>query len=368
MQRLEMGAGLTLRALHCTAVLVPMARPLGTSAQTLRHAPLLLIDLETEQGVTGRAYLFCYLPAAAASIAVMLDEAQRVIAGRAVAPLEIGTLLARHFRLLGVRGIVSMALAGIDMACWDVLAHAAGLPLATLLGGAPRAIPAYNSNGLGLMDAGAAADEAEALVAEGFKAIKMRLGRADEAADLAAVRAVRGRLDDGVALMVDYNQALSLNDARRRCRALEGEGIFWIEEPVRHDDYAGSALLARELDTPIQIGENFAGPQAMALAITAGAADFLMPDLERIGGVSGWQRAAALASVAGIELSSHLFPEVSAQLLAASPTAHWLEVVDWANPILAEPLKIVDGLAQPSTAPGSGLAWDAAAVARYRLG
>ncbi|MEQ1686619.1 MAG: enolase C-terminal domain-like protein [Burkholderiaceae bacterium] len=362
-----MGAGLTLRALRSTAVLVPMARPLGTSAQTLRHAPLLLIDLETEQGVTGRAYLFCYLPAAAASIARMLDEAQRVIAGASVAPQEIGATLARHFRLLGVRGIVSMALAGIDMACWDALAHAAGLPMATLLGATPKPIPAYNSNGLGLMDAGAAADEAEALVAEGFAAIKMRLGRADEAADLAAVRAVRSRLADDIALMADYNQALSLNDAHRRCRALEGEGIYWIEEPIRHDDYAGNAALTRALDTPVQIGENFAGPQAMAVAIAAGAADFMMPDLERIGGVSGWQRAAALASVAGIELSSHLFPEVSAHLLAASPTAHWLEVVDWANPILAEPLKIIAGRAQPSTAPGSGLAWDDAAVARFRL-
>ncbi len=362
-----MAASLTLRALRSTPVLVPMARPLGTSAQTLRHAPLLLIDLETDQGVTGRAYLFCYLPAAAASIARMLDEAQRVVTGQPVAPQEIGALLARHFRLLGVRGIVSMALAGIDMACWDAMAHAAGMPLATLLGAAPKPIPAYNSNGLGLMEASAAADEAEALVAEGFRAIKMRLGRPDEAADLAAVRAVRARLPDDIALMADYNQALSLNDARRRCRALEGEGVYWIEEPIRHDDYAGNAVLARALDTPIQIGENFAGPQAMATAIAAGAADFMMPDLERIGGVSGWQRAAALASVAGIELSSHLFPEVSAQLLAASPTAHWLEVVDWANPILAEPLQIVGGRAQPSTAPGSGLAWDAAAVARYRL-
>ena len=358
---------LTLRSLRSTAVVVPMARPLGTSAQTMRSAPLLLIDLETEEGVTGRAYLFCYLPAAAASIARMLDEAQRVIAGKPAAPQEIGVALARHFRLLGARGIVSMALAGIDVACWDALAVAAGLPLATLLGSTPKAIPAYNSNGLGLMAPEAAADEAEALVAEGFGAIKMRLGRSTAAADLAAVRAVRARLADDTALMVDFNQALGLNEARRRGRALDGEGVYWIEEPIRHDDYAGNAALARELDTPIQIGENFAGPQAMATAIAAQVADFMMPDLERIGGVSGWQRAAALAGAAGIEMSSHLFPEASAHLLAATPTAHWLEYVDWANAILVEPLKIVDGHAQVSTTPGSGVAWDEAAVARYRV-
>lgn len=358
---------LRVRSLRGTAVLLPMARPLGTSAQTLRSAPLLLIDLETEEGITGRSYLFCYLPRAAAGIARMLDEAQGVIAGMEAAPQPIGTALARHFRLIGVRGIVAMALAGIDVACWDALARAAGLPLATLLGAAPRPVPAYNSNGLGLIEPAAAADEAEALVAEGFQAVKMRLGRPTGAADLAAVRAVRARLGDEIALMADFNQALSLAEARRRGRALDGEGLCWIEEPIRHDDYAGCAALAGELATPIQIGENFAGPQAMASAIAAGAADFMMPDLERIGGVSGWQRAAALASVAGIELSSHLFPEVSAHLLAASPTAHWLEFVDWADPILAEPLKIVAGHAQPSAVAGSGVAWNDEAVARYRI-
>ena len=260
-----------------------------------------------------------------------------------------------------------MALAGIDVASWDALALAAGLPMATLLGSTLKAIPAYNSNGLGLMEPAAAADESEELAGAGFSAVKMRLGRATAAADLAAVRAVRARLPDDIALMVDFNQGLSLSEARRRGRALDGEGVYWIEEPIRHDDYAGNAALARELDTPIQIGENFAGPQAMATAIAAQAADFMMPDLERIGGVSGWQRAAALATAAGIEMSSHLFPEASVHLLAASPTAHWLEYVDWANPILVEPLKIVSGQALVSTGPGTGVVWDEVAVAKYRV-
>ena len=128
-----------------------MARPLGTSAQTIRHAPLLLIDLDTTEGVTGRAYLFCYLPAVPAAVARILDAAFEVIADDRVAPLEIGATLARHFRLIGVRGIVAMALAGIDVACWDALAIAAGVPLAVFLGSAPKSIRAYNSNGLGLM-------------------------------------------------------------------------------------------------------------------------------------------------------------------------------------------------------------------------
>ncbi len=344
-----------------------MARPLGTSAQTIRHAPLLLIDLDTAEGVTGRAYLFCYLPAVPAAVARILEAAFEVIADARVAPLDIGTTLARHFRLIGVRGIVAMALAGIDVACWDALAIAAGMPLAAFLGAAPKPIRAYNSNGLGLIEADAAADEAEELLAGGFEAIKMRLGRPTLEADLAAIRAVRKRVPDEIKIMVDFNQALTLAEAKRRCHAIDGEGIYWIEEPIRHDDYAGCAELARELDTPIQIGENFAGPQAMAAAIAARAADYMMPDLERIGGVTGWLKASALAETAGIEISSHLFPEASAHLLAASPTAQWLEYVDWANPILAEPLAAVDGAAQIPDRSGTGVVWNDDAVARYRL-
>jgi mandelate racemase len=260
-----------------------------------------------------------------------------------------------------------MALAGFDVACWDALSVAAGLPLASYIGSQPRPIPAYNSNGLGLMSPEQAADEAEALLEQGFRAVKLRLGRATAEEDLVVVRAVRRRLPDTVALMTDYNQALTVTEAIRRGQALDGEGVYWIEEPTRHDDYAGCARIAAALKTPVQIGENFAGAPAMATALAANACDYVMPDLERIGGVTGWQRAAALASAAGIEMSSHIFPEVSAHLLAATPTCHWLEYVDWAAPILAEPLRIVDGMAQVPERPGSGVSWNPDAVKRYRI-
>ncbi len=128
--------------------------------------------------------------------------------------------------------------------------------------------------------------------------------------------------------MVDYNQALSVAEALQRGRMLDDENVYWLEEPIRHDDYAGLAKVAAELKTPVQIGENFSEVTAMAAAIAAKACDFVMPDLERIGGVYGWQRAAALAFANGIEMSSHLFPEVSTHLLAATPTCHFLEYVD----------------------------------------
>jgi mandelate racemase len=211
------------------------------------------------------------------------------------------------------------------------------------------------------------ADEAEKLLARGFQAMKLRLGYPTLKEDLAAVHAIRRRIGDDVVLMVDYNQALSMSDALERGRALDAENIYWLEEPIRHDDYAGCASLAQALTTPIQIGENFSLPVAMETALAAGAADYVMPDLERIGGVTGWRHAAALAAEHRIKMSSHLFPEVSAHLLAATPTCHFLEYMDWADALVQEPLRIVDGHAVIPERPGNGLVWDLAKVARFRM-
>jgi mandelate racemase len=258
-------------------------------------------------------------------------------------------------------------MAGVDIACWDAAAIAAGASLVRLLGGAPRAVPAYNSCGLGLMPTDALADEAEKLLQRGFRAVKLRLGYPTLAEDMAAVHAVKRRIPAGVAVMVDYNQALSLDEARTRGRALENEGLAWLEEPIRHDDYAGAAALANELNMPVQIGENFSLVASMRAALDARACDLVMPDLERIGGVSGWLGAAALAAERNIKMSSHLYPEVSAHLLAVTPTAHFLEYVDWADKILQQPLEIADGQAIIPDRLGHGMVWDKAAVERYRV-
>ena len=337
-------------------------------------APLVLVDVDTEEGVSGRAYVFCYLPAATTAVEAILREAAARVIGDRVTPLDLNAKLARHFRLLGFHGLVTMALAGFDAACWDALAFAAGVPLVEFLGGKIRPVRAYNSNGLSIRDSGfgirdssSLADEAEELLEEGgFSAVKLRLGYGDVADDLEALKAVRKRVPDGTIVMADYNQALTVADALQRGRALDEEGLAWIEEPIRHDDYAGNATLARELTTPIQIGENFDRPYAMADAIAAHACDYAMPDFARIGGVSGWLEAAALAQAAGIEMSSHLYPEFSAHLLAVTPTCHWLEYVDWASPILEQPIEIRDGQAIIPDRPGAGIQWDADAVDRYR--
>jgi mandelate racemase len=358
---------LTVRGVRAIPVRVPMTYALGTSADTVREAPLLLVDLETEEGVTGRAWQFCYVPAAAPAIALLIEEAALCVRGERIEPASLWARLARRFALIGVEGIVRAAMALLDVACWDALARAAGVPLAVYLGGAPRPVPAYNSCGLGLMEPAQLADEAERLLEGGFRALKLRLGYPTLEADLAAVRAVRRRVPADVAVMADYNQALALEEAMRRGRALDAEGLYWIEEPIRHDDYAGCAALARELATPVQIGENFSLVHDMERALAARASDCVMPDLERIGGVTGWLQAAALAARERIPMSSHLYPELSAHLLAVTPTAHWLEYVDWANPVLEQPLRIVDGHALVAERPGNGLEWNEEAVRRFRM-
>src|SRR6266540_550754 len=246
---------LTIRALRTRSLRVPMRLPLGTSGGTITHAPLVLLDLETEEGVPGRAYLFGYSDLGARTLRQLLAGILEMVRGDAVAPVAIAKKLDARFTLIGREGLPVIAMSGLDVALWD---------------------------------------------------------------DLVATRAVRARIPTDALLMTDFNQALTVAEALARGRALDREQVYWIEEPVRHDDYAGAARLARELETPVQIGENFLGTRAMAAALAAGAADYVMPDLARIGGVTGWLRAAALADAAGIEMSSHLYPEVSAQLLAVT--------------------------------------------------
>jgi mandelate racemase len=260
-----------------------------------------------------------------------------------------------------------MAMAGIDMAAWDALAKSCEMPLVRLLGGRSCRISAYNSCGLGMIGPQRAAEEAQELLAPGFSAIKVRLGYHELKADLEVVRAIRDSVGEDVVLMSDYNQSMSVAEASRRAAALEDEGLYWIEEPTRADDYSGHAQIRHDARTFVQIGENWWGPHDAAKSIAVGASDYVMPDAMKIGGVTGWLRTAALAEAAGIPLSSHLFPEISVHLLAASPTRHWLEYVDWAAPILEKPLDIEDGHASAPDAAGIGISWDEEAVQHYSV-
>ena len=359
----------TIQSLTARAVLPPLNRPLQASTGAVLKAPMVLIDLVTSTGAVGRSYLFCVTPLALKAQVALLEDMATLLVGQALIPFEIERLLNQRFTLLGAVGLVGMAISGIDMAAWDALALEANQPLACLLGGQLKPIRAYNSCGLGLTsrqaDLEALSRQSVELLVGGFSAMKLRLGYPSLADDVAAVKAVRSALPADVCLMSDYNQALDPTEAIRRGHALDDLALTWIEEPVRADDHAGCARVAAALKTPVQIGENYWGSRDMSRAVAAQASDYVMPDLERIGGVSGWLRAAAIADAVGLPMSTHLFPEVSAHLLCVTPTAHWLEYVDWANPILKTPLEIRAGEAILRNVPGSGLEWDEAQISKY---
>ncbi len=356
---------LTLRALTVRAVDVPLARPHPTAGGAVTSAPFVLTDLLTEEGVVGHSYVFAYTRLALAPLARLVANLADLIAGQPVAPLAIDRTLQARFRLLGPQGLTGIAMAAIDMAAWDALARAAGLPLARLLGGDVRPVPAYRSAGMGGVDAATA--EAEEAVAMGLRAVKFKVGYPTVAEDIACVRAARAVGGEDLAVMVDYNQSLTIPEAVERAHAMDAQRLTWIEEPVSADDFAGHGKVAAAARTPIQTGENWWGPHDMAKAIAAGASDCAMLDVMKVGGVTGWLRAAALAEAHGMPVSSHIFPEISAHLLAITPTMDYLEQCDWANPILAEPLRIADGHAHPATRPGSGLEWDEDAVRHYTI-
>jgi mandelate racemase len=259
-----------------------------------------------------------------------------------------------------------IAVAGIDMAAWDALARAAGVPLCGLLGGSVGAVPAYNSNGLWLRSPEEVASEAIELREEGgFTGLKLRLGRERLADDLATIEAVREAVGSEMSLMVDFNQGLHVGEALERCHAIDDLGLSWIEEPIVYDNLEGYARLTADLKTPVQMGENFYGPRALYTALQMKACDYVMPDFMRIGGITGWQKAAAIAAAAGIPISTHLYPEVAVHVMRVTETAHWLEWQDWANPILQQPYAVSAGALHIPDVPGVGLEWDENAVAAH---
>jgi mandelate racemase len=345
----------TIRALRVRAVKVPMAQPHRTASGVITESPLVLVDLETSSGLVGHSFVFTYTAAALEPTATLVKNFEALVAGQPLMPEMLTRALLARFRLLGAHGLVGMAISAIDMAAWDAHARSLEMPLWKVLGATAHPTPAYG--GIGYDGERDSAMEAERWAKRGFKGVKAKIGYPTVEEDLAVIRAIRAAVGPGVAVMVDYNQSLDVAQAKARLARLDGEGLGWVEEPVMAENYAGMAEVARAASTPIQAGENWWGPLEFAKAIEARATDCLMPDVMKAFGVTGWMEVAALAQASKLPVSCHLFCEISAQLLAATPTAQWLEYADWWNPVLAHPLEVRDGLAIPSERPGSGVDW-----------
>jgi mandelate racemase len=359
---------LTLESVRIRGVIVPLRRPIVAKVGEFRQWPFILIDVMTKEGVIGRSYLEPYVEKSVKYIAQAITDLADALKGKPLAPLDAYRDGMRAMHLVGREGVSLIAISGLDMATWDALAKAANVPLTVLLGGTAGPVRAYNTNGLWLIPLNRIEKEAAELVAQGnFKAIKIRLGREKLKDDLAVIAAVRRAVGEDVQLMCDFNQGLAFGEALLRLHALDDQGLSWFEEPIVYDNLEGCAQIAREMKTPVQIGENIYGPREFLKAVNAGAADLYMPDLMRIGGVTGFMRSAAIAGAAGLPLSNHLYPMISTHLLRVSETADWLEWSDWAEPILVNPLPVKDSHAMVPDVPGVGIEWNEEAVKRLAM-
>jgi mandelate racemase len=354
-------AALTVESVLARPVIAPFQRPLRTAVGEIPAAPLVLIDIRTKEGVVGRSYLFGYAKVALAALTKLVEEIGAELSGKAVAPAARMVDFDRRFRLLGRQGLVGMAISGLDMALWDALARSLDRPLVELLGGTMAPLQAYDS--FGMIDP--RADEAAIRASHdlGFRAIKIKIGGGSLERDVETVSAVRTLVGPDIRLMVDYNQSLGPVEACRRAARLEAFDLAWIEEPVRAEDFSGHARVRAATKIPVQTGENWWFPQDMQKAIAAAASDYAMLDVMKIGGVTGWLSAMGQAEAASLPVSSHIFVEASAHLLAVTPTAHWLEFLDTAAAVLREPNVVVDGKLAPR-GPGLGIEWDECEVAK----
>jgi mandelate racemase len=353
-----------IRSVKARALVAPISRPVRNAFGVIEAAPLVLIDVATDQGVTGHAYLFGYSKLTLKPLVMLIEEIGRELVGKAIVPFDLMGAMDAKFRLLGWQGLIGMAVSGLDMAFWDALGQIAGKPVVELLGGSPRPMLAYDS--YGAVDPAADEKHLRRSIEQGFRGIKIKGGYGDAANDERVVKGVRALLGPDIALMIDFNQSLDPEEAKRRIARLAPYDLTWVEEPVPQENLCGHAEVRKSSPIPIQAGENWWFPRGFAEAIAAGASDFIMPDLMKVGGVTGWLRVAAQAEAASIPMSSHLFAEASAHMLAVTPTAHWLEVLDFAGSILASPIRIVDGTLT-ARGPGLGLEWNETGVSKYLI-
>ena len=363
-----MTATVEVTGIRIRRTIVPMRRTLNTRVGRFTKVPFLLIDLELKGGGAGRALCFTFIPLGLKVIPILLDELALSVQGRQIGYADLAQVhdaCQKRLTHLGHEGAAQMAISMFDMALHDAVAREAGGPLYRLLGGTAAPLPTYNSCGLGIMEPQEAAREAKELVAEhgGFAHVKLRMGRERAADEVAAYKTVRSAVGPDVIISCDFNQGLPSAAALETCRAIDGLGLAWIEEPVIYDDYDTQARLATKLATPVQIGENWWSWRVGNAAMEMGACDYIMPDLLRIGGVTGWMRLARVAEARAVPFSSHLSPDYSAHVLAATPTRHWLEYMDWAQDLLVDPLLPVKGFTTPRDTPGTGVEWNERAIA-----
>jgi mandelate racemase len=325
----DAASGIVLSDISVSTATPELPSPLLTASGKLTNAALVLVKITSKCGVEGHSYLFSpnakLLPALASAVSVAFEE----VKGRGCSPEANTDYLLDKFKLFGGTGILTMAFAAIDMASWDLLGHALGKPLYRLLGGTKTTIPSYESSGLSIGSFGQVLDQAKTFLNNGNSRMKVRLGYETVKEEVNLLSRLKDELGEHIELMVDYNQGLTFDQAVERCKELDDLGLTWIEEPILADMLEKAADLMAATKTPIQLGENLWSLTEVERALNLGSSDYLMPDVAKIGGATQWLRAAKMAERYRIKVSSHLYPEISAHLMASISNAHYLEYADW---------------------------------------
>jgi L-alanine-DL-glutamate epimerase-like enolase superfamily enzyme len=352
---------ITITRVDMRAVRLPLEQPLRTAIHEIRDVYCLLVTLETDAGIGGEGYGFCFGETQLRAIAAMTSAIATRFVGRS--PHDVEALWSEVFRsnnFYGQAGMAVLAHNPLDLACWDLIGKAAEQPLYKLFGAARSRVPVYASGGLWLSaDIPTLEREARAFVAAGFKAMKLRLGSARWQDDVARIEAVKGAIGADVRLMTDANQGLSASAALRLGRAIDGYDLEWFEEPVpTWNDEASSSLAAR-LDTPVASGETEYTRYGIRRMIERKSADVYMPDLQRMGGYTEMRKVIHLLAAHDLPVSPHIFTEHSLHLVASAPNATWCEHIPWFAPLFREKMEIgSDGMVDLPARSGVGFSFD----------
>jgi L-alanine-DL-glutamate epimerase-like enolase superfamily enzyme len=270
---------------------------------------------------------------------------------------------------VGRGGLAAFAVSAVDVALWDLRARRRGLPLWRLLGGHDPRVRAY-AGGIDLLfPLDRLLRQTEAHLAQGFRAIKMKVGRPRLTEDVERVRAMRALLGPDIPLMVDANMRWTVDQAIRAAGALAPHDVYWLEEPTVPDDVPGHVRILREGGLPVAAGENLRTIHEFARLIDAGGVSFPEPDVSNIGGVTAWLKVAHVAEAHHLPVTSHGVHDLHVHLLAAVPNASYLEVHGFGlERFLAHPLEVRDGEATAPDRPGHGVELQWTALEPFRVG
>jgi L-alanine-DL-glutamate epimerase-like enolase superfamily enzyme len=355
--------------LRTEVVQIPFDPPVGLGMATLRTSGLVLVFVESDQGVIGEGLVFTFNGHRLAVLNEMVRSFEPLVVG--LDPHASGAFTARAWadlRNYGQAGISVMGLAGVECALLDLRAKLFDVNVSRLLGAARTTLPIYHSSELWVT---LTIDQLQRAAAEhvrkGFLAMKMRL-IGDINKDVERVRAVRDAIGPDVGLLADANQKLSVAQAIRLGRKIEEFNLTWLEEPVAANDHEGEAEVAAALDTPIASAESVYTSRGIMEVLQHRSCDVLMPDLLRMGGPPEWLKAAHLAEGFGKPVSNHTYPEMSLSLMATIPNGLIVEYMPWVTPIYRERIDLdKSGNAIVPSRPGWGYSFDPDAIKKYAV-